>query len=39
MIFGPEGTTPLLGATTLQTFHLGVDPVEQRLVPVPGLLK
>jgi clan AA aspartic protease len=38
-IFGPEGGTPLLGATTLELFNLGVDPVSQRLVPVPGLLK
>ena len=39
VVFGPEGVTPLLGATTLELFHLGVDPVEQRLIPVPGLLK
>ena len=39
VVFGPEGVTPLLGATTLEVFHLGVDPIEQRLIPVPGLLK
>jgi clan AA aspartic protease len=39
VVFGPEGVTPLLGATTLEIFHLGVDPVERRLIPVPGLLK
>lgn len=39
VVFGPEDVTPLLGATTLEIFHLGVDPVERRLVPVPGLLK
>lgn len=38
VVFGPEGTTALLGATTLELFHLAVDPVEQRLIPVPGLL-
>ena len=39
VVFAPEGTTPLLGATTLETFSLGVDPKGQRPVPVPGLLK
>ncbi len=39
VVFGPEGVTPLLGATTLQLFHLGVDPLQERLVPVRGLLK
>ena len=39
VVFGPEGVTPLLGATTLELFHLGVDPIGQRLIPVPGLLK
>lgn len=39
VVFGPEGVTPLLGATTLQVFHLGVDPIAERLVPVQGLLK
>lgn len=39
VVFGPEGAEPLLGATTLEIFHLGVDPVEQRLIPVRGLLK
>ena len=29
----------MLGATTLQLFDLGVDPVQERLVPVTGLLK
>ncbi len=38
-IFGDEGTQPLLEAVTLKEFGLGVDPVNQRLVPVPGLLK
>ena len=39
VVFGPKDTTPLLGATTLELFNLGVDPVRRRLVPVPGLLK
>ena len=39
VVFGPEGATPLLGATTLEVFNMAVDPVRQRLVPVPGLLK
>ncbi len=39
VIFAPEGTLPLLGATTLETFSLGVDPKAQRLMPVPGLLR
>ena len=39
VVFGPEGTEPLLGATTLQLFNLGVDPVQERLIAVRGLLK
>lgn len=39
VVFGPEGVSALLGATTLQLFHLGVDPLQERLVPVRGLLK
>jgi len=39
VIFGDEGAAPLLGAVTLEEFGLSVDPVRQRLVPVPGLLK
>ena len=38
VVFGPEGTAPLLGATTLEVFRLGVDPVGQRLIPVRGRL-
>lgn len=36
VIFGPEEHF-LLGATTLEIFKLGVDPVAQQLIPVPGL--
>lgn len=39
VIFGGEGTQPLLGVVTLEEFGLGVDAVNQRLVPTPGLLK
>lgn len=38
VVFGPPGVTPLLGATTLEIFHLVVDPIHKRLIPVPGLL-
>jgi len=37
--FTPKGTMPLLGATTLETFGLGVDPVGRELMEVPGLMK
>lgn len=36
VIFAEEDTQPLLGATTLQEFGLGIDPVDHRLVPVDG---
>lgn len=39
VVFGPRGSAALLGATTLETFGLGVDPVVQKLVPVTALLK
>ena len=38
VIFADEGSEPLLGAFTLEGFGLSVDPVNQRLVPVPGYL-
>ena len=38
VVFGEEGSEPLLGAVTLEVFLLAVDPVRQRLVPVRGLL-
>ena len=37
-IFGDEGATPLLGTVTLEEFGLSVDPVNKRLLPVPGFL-
>ncbi len=39
VVFGPEGSGPLLGATTLQLFNMAVDTVKEQLVRVPGLLK
>lgn len=38
VVFGEEGSDPLLGATTLELFGLGVDPVGRRLIPVPRVL-
>ena len=38
VIFGEPGSTVLLGAFTLEGFRLGVDSVNQRLVPTPGYL-
>ncbi|MSQ15456.1 MAG: hypothetical protein EXR50_06300 [Dehalococcoidia bacterium] len=37
VVSGNRGTMPLLGATTLEDFGLGVDPVRKRLIPVRGL--
>ncbi|MFN3422070.1 MAG: aspartyl protease family protein [Armatimonadota bacterium] len=37
-IFGEAGMDALLGAVTLEELGLGVDPVNQRLVPVELLL-
>ena len=39
VVFGPEGSAPLLGATTLQLFNLAVDSTRERLFVVPALLK
>ncbi len=38
VVFGDPDSAPLLGASTLEMFNLGVDPVSQRLMPVEGLL-
>lgn len=38
VVFGEEASDPLLGAVTLETFGLGVDPIGRRLIPVPGLM-
>jgi clan AA aspartic protease len=37
VVFGDEGSMPLLGAYTLEGFSLAVDPMSRRLVSVPGL--
>lgn len=39
VVFGEPNSEPLLGVFTLEGFGLGVDPVNRRLVAVPGLLK
>src|SRR5262245_26924229 len=39
VVCGDPGTEPLLGAFTLEGFGLGLDPVNRRLITVPGLLK
>lgn len=36
VVFGDEGTMPILGALALEGFGLGVDPVHRKLVPVLG---
>lgn len=38
VVFGDEGSEPLLGAVTLEEFGLGVDTVNKILVPVPELM-
>jgi clan AA aspartic protease len=39
VVFAPEGTAPLLGATALGNAGFAVDAVHQRLIPVTALLK
>lgn len=38
-VFGPPHTEPILGAFTLERFRLAADPVNARLISVPGLAK
>ena len=38
VVFGESDTTVLLGASSLEVFHLAADPVHKRLVPVTGVL-
>ena len=38
VVFGTEGMEPILGAYTLEGLRLAPDPVNRRLIPVPGLL-
>jgi predicted aspartyl protease len=36
VVFGEPASPPTIGAVTLETLLLGVDPIGQRLVPVEG---
>ena len=38
VVFWDEGTTPLLGAVTLEIFGLGIDTLNRRLVPVTSMI-
>ena len=38
VVFGDEEAEPLVGAYTLEGLRLGVDPLNRRLVPIPGYL-
>jgi clan AA aspartic protease len=37
-IFGDPGSEPLLGALTLESFSLGVDPINKKLIPTVSYL-
>ena len=39
VVFAPSGAEPILGAFTLEGFLLAADPVNERLISVPGLAK
>ncbi|MBM2826600.1 MAG: hypothetical protein HW403_664 [Dehalococcoidia bacterium] len=38
-IFADPNTEPLIGVFTLEGFLLGIDPVNQELIPIIGRLK
>ena len=38
VIFGDEGDSPLLGAFTLESLGLGLDPLKRELHPLPMIL-
>ncbi len=38
VVFGDDEAEPLLGAVTLESFGLGIDPVGRQLIPAPGYL-
>jgi len=38
VIFGEEGNKPVLGATTLESIGLILDPFKRRLIPMRMLL-
>ena len=39
VVFGDEDIEPLLGAYSLQGLMLGVDSPNERLIPIPALMK
>lgn len=39
VVFGEPGSEPILGVVTLEEFRLAADPVNRRLISVPGRLK
>ena len=39
IVFGEPGSEPILGVFALEGFRLAADPVNRRLISVPGLLK
>jgi predicted aspartyl protease len=39
VVFAPTGSEPILGVVTLEEFGLAADPVNERLISVPGLAK
>ncbi len=39
VVFGEPGSEPILGVFALEGFRLAADPVNHRLISVPGLLK
>ena len=39
IVFGEPGSEPILGVFALEGFRLTADPVNRRLISVPGLLK
>lgn len=38
VVFGPPGSLFLLGASALEAFTVGVDPVAQRLTPITAVI-
>ena len=38
VIFGEEGDSNLLGATTLESLGLALDPIRRELKPIPMIL-
>src|SRR5256885_16609875 len=39
VVFGEPGSEPILGVVTLEEFRVAADPVNRRLISVPGRLK